>query len=306
MNSILYKITNPWGLHARPSVCVAAVTTTCANDWEVVATVRGREADAKSIMGLMKLTAAAGSEIEFFSLMPDDQWGHFTASLESLFYCMDVQGNKTNSYSPTIDVITKASKQDYPLCTFIQCELLSESTKHNCAPFFERIDDYDTKSHGSSSNLHNKATTLFLEETDVFISYDSKDFSYAIRIYDALLDRGIKVFLAGVSLPSTGTTDFQLAIEQALANTKSMVVVATDPTHLEGGWVRAEWTTFLNEKRTGRKPGNLITVRPHTLSITDLPVMLRMYQSEEVSESGPFNANHVDRLIQFLNIASET
>lgn len=75
---------------------------------------------------------------------------------------------------------------------------------------------------------------------------------------------------------------------------------------MEGGWVRAEWTTFLNEKRAGRKAGNLVTVRPTKVSVADLPVMLRMFQSEEVPEYGPSSAARLDRLVQFLNIGHDT
>jgi TIR domain len=130
-----------------------------------------------------------------------------------------------------------------------------------------------------------------------------KDFSYAVRIYDALIDRAFNVFFAGASLPRTGRADFQLAIEQALANTRSMVLVATDAAHLEGGWVRAEWTTFLNEHRPGRKSGNLVTVRPKRLAVSTFPAMLRMFQSEEISEDGSLSPVRIDRLIKFLNLA---
>jgi phosphotransferase system HPr (HPr) family protein len=74
MNSIRYRIVNPWGVHARSAAFITSVANVCAKDWEVVATVRGQEADAKSIMSLMMLAASYQSEIEFFSLMPDENW----------------------------------------------------------------------------------------------------------------------------------------------------------------------------------------------------------------------------------------
>ena len=96
-----------------------------------------------------------------------------------------------------------------------------------------------------------------------------------MRIYDALIDRAFNVFFAGASLPETGTADFQLAIEQALANTRSMIWSLQYAAHLEGGWVRAEWTTFLNEQRAGRKSGNLITVRPRSFAVSAVIVQCR-------------------------------
>ena len=51
---------------------IASVANTCAKDWEVIAAVRDQEGDAKSIMNLMMLAASYDSEIEFVSLMPEE------------------------------------------------------------------------------------------------------------------------------------------------------------------------------------------------------------------------------------------
>lgn len=303
MNSIRYRVTNPWGLHARPSAFLSQVANTCAKDWEVVASCRGKEVNAKSIMGLMMLAAGPGSEIELLSLMPEEQWLQFTASLEALFYVIDHKGDKANAYEPVERVIKAISNHERPTCASIQTQLMSRSNKYNFGPIIQRIQS--AEDNAAEGPTRTGRAPFSFERVDVFISYDSKDFSYAVRIYDALLDLGLNVFLAGASLPATGTSDFQFAIEKALAATRSMVLVATDAEHLEGGWVRAEWTTFLNEKRAGRKSGNLVTVRPKTVSVTDLPVMLRMYQSEEIQNYGSSSEVQVDRLVKFLGVASE-
>jgi phosphotransferase system HPr (HPr) family protein len=304
MNSIRYLVTNPWGLHARPSAFLAQVANTCAKRWEVVASCRGKEVDGKSIMGLMSLAAGHGSEIELFSLMPEEQWLQFTASLESLFYVIDQKGDKVNAYEPVERVITVISSNEMPTCVSIQALLTRRSDKYNFGPIIQRKQLVADCEAGGPTRT-GRAPFSF-ESVDVFISYDSKDFSYAVRIYDALLDLGLNVFLAGASLPDIGTSDFQFAIEKALAATRSMVLVATEAEHLDGGWVRAEWTTFLNEKRAGRKSGNLVTVRPKTVLVTDLPVMLRMYQSEVIAHHGSSKEVEVDRLVKFLGVASET
>jgi phosphotransferase system HPr (HPr) family protein len=103
MNSIRYRTTNPWGLHARSAACVVFVARICAPHWEVIAAARGCgcEADAKRIMGVMTLAAGYGTEIKFFSLMPDEPWAQFTASLESLFFFITHhQRNKADAYAP--------------------------------------------------------------------------------------------------------------------------------------------------------------------------------------------------------------
>jgi len=301
MNSIRYRMTNPWGLHARSAAYVVLVAKTCAPHWEVIATARGCEADAKSIMSVMMLAAGYGTEIEFFSLMPDEHWAQFTASLESLFFITDHQGNKATAYAPVEEILKIVGGQD-PSCAAIRSKMLSHSSKYNCRPFFERLEPEANRLADTGDVAQRGAWSIVT--VDTFISYDSKDFSYAISIYDALLDRGLNPFLAGASLPGSGTTDFQLAIEKALDKAKSMIVVATDPAYLEGGWVRAEWTTFLNEKRAGRKIGNLVIVTPKRVAVSDLPVMLRMFQSEELPDHGPLSSVSIERLIEFLGVAT--
>jgi phosphotransferase system HPr (HPr) family protein len=137
MNSIRYRIQNPWGLHARSSAFVVRVIETCAAQWEVIASVRENECNAKSIMSLMKLGAAYGTEIEFLSLMPDELWVQFTSSLEALFYVVDHNGNKANAYEPVEKILTQANAQSQPSCSIIRNQLQSRSVKYNCGPFFE-------------------------------------------------------------------------------------------------------------------------------------------------------------------------
>ena len=301
MNSIHYRMANPWGLHARSAAYVVLVAKTCAPHWEVIATARGCEADAKSIMSVMMLAAGYGTEIEFFSLMPDEHWAQFTASLESLFFITDHQGNKANAYAPVEEILKIVGSQDSS-CATIRSEMLTRSSKYNCRPFFERLEPEANRLPDTGNAAQTGTLNLSIVTIDTFISYDSKDFSYATSIYDALLDKGLNPFLAGASLPKSGTTDFQLAIGKALDKAKSMILVATDPAYLEGGWVRAEWTTFLNEKRAGRKTGNLVIVTPKRVAVSDLPVMLRMFQSEELPDYGPLSSVSIERLIEFLGV----
>lgn len=62
-------ITNPQGLHARP----AAIFVRIANAYESDILVRkdGEEVSGKSIMGLMTLAAAQGSQVEIEVSGPD-------------------------------------------------------------------------------------------------------------------------------------------------------------------------------------------------------------------------------------------
>ena len=56
------------------------------------------------------------------------------------------------------------------------------------------------------------------------------------------------------------------------------------PTNVRSTWVEAEWGLFINEKRSDRKTGNLLTLIVGRMSIADLPPSLRYY---EVIPSGP-------------------
>ena len=49
-------------------------------------------------------------------------------------------------------------------------------------------------------------------------------------------------------------------------------------TPLESPWVEAEWGFFINEKRSGRKSGNLVTVVTEGLLPKELPPSLRYYE----------------------------
>ena len=48
--------------------------------------------------------------------------------------------------------------------------------------------------------------------------------------------------------------------------------------NVESSWVEAEWGFFVNEKRSGRKDGNLLTLVVGSLGAADLPPSLRNYE----------------------------
>ena len=121
---------------------------------------------------------------------------------------------------------------------------------------------------------------------DVFISKSSKDAAAARTVYDYLTARGLKVFLSEVSIVEKGQADFGKAIEHALDECQHLVVVTSSKENLESQWVDAEWRTFLNELRSGRKKGNVLTVIAGDMSVAELPLSLRPYQVERLDENG--------------------
>ena len=117
-----------------------------------------------------------------------------------------------------------------------------------------------------------------LEGIDVFISHKSSDFLKAKKVYDYLMQRGIKTFLSEMSLPNIADSDYSFEIDKALENAKHIVIIATGIDVVMSGWVRYEWQAFANEKRSGRKQGNMITLFDDNMKILDLPLLLRQYE----------------------------
>ncbi len=113
---------------------------------------------------------------------------------------------------------------------------------------------------------------------DVFISRNKADAALAKKLHDYLLKKGLKVFDSDINLPKIGISDYRKAIDTALEETQHMVIVASSRHSLESEWVEAEWGLFINEKRSGRKKGNILTVIAGDMTIQQLPASLRYYE----------------------------
>ena len=118
-----------------------------------------------------------------------------------------------------------------------------------------------------------------LDQLDVFISHKSQDYACAKAVYDLLTGRGKRVFLSEISLPAMANADYTSSIDYALEKTQGMVVIADSVDIFDSGWVHYEWSSFLNEKRSGRKSGNLITVVRDEKSVGKLPYALRQFET---------------------------
>lgn len=117
-----------------------------------------------------------------------------------------------------------------------------------------------------------------LKTFDVFISHKSEDYKIAKRVYDVLSKKGIKIFLSEITLPAIANTDYTAEISNALDLSKHLIVIADSINKISSGWVKYEWTAFLNEKLSGRKEGNILTVVTDNISIDELPFTLRQFE----------------------------
>ncbi len=129
---------------------------------------------------------------------------------------------------------------------------------------------------------------------DVFISSSSLDYRHARRVHEFLISRGLKVFFSEVTLAELQDADYRNQIDTALDNTYHMVVVTSSGQNVRSKWVEAEWGLFVNEKRSGRKPGNIITILVDQTLPTDLPPSLRYY------EAIPLDGPGLQKLASFL------
>jgi hypothetical protein len=128
----------------------------------------------------------------------------------------------------------------------------------------------------------------------IFISAKSEDFTYADKVYTFLTDHNYTVFFSQQTLPFVGNSDYRKEIDRALDKAKHMIVVTSEKEYVESSWVEAEWGFFINEKRSGRKAGNIITLIAGSLQIGDLPGSLRYY------EVIPFDPKMFDKILRYL------
>ncbi len=101
------------------------------------------------------------------------------------------------------------------------------------------------------------------EPYDVFICYKETNDSTGDRtldsvkaqeIYDALTEKGYKVFFSRITLEGKLGKDYESIIFAALNSAKVMLVVTADPDNTESVWVKNEWSRYLKimSKNRGR------------------------------------------------------
>lgn len=120
-------------------------------------------------------------------------------------------------------------------------------------------------------------------EYDVFISCKSEDYLRARAVYDYLTRKKLKVFLADKELRKKGSAEFGRVIDEALDSAKHLIVFSSNPDYVKSSYVESEWRTFIEEKRSGRKEGNVITILDNC-DISSLPITLRHFQSFGLSD----------------------
>lgn len=119
---------------------------------------------------------------------------------------------------------------------------------------------------------------------DVFISSKSEDYYLAEQISAFLRENGLNTFLASETLRTIGNTAYLDEIDQALEECNHLIVFCTKPEYAGSKYVKEEWQSFRNEKLSGRKSGNILTVVADTISVGQLPFGLRRYEVIKFSD----------------------
>ena len=140
---------------------------------------------------------------------------------------------------------------------------------------------------------------------DVFISCKSEDYDKCTPIYNWLVKKGYRPFFAPISLKIANIQGESIVfgdeIDEALELSDNMIVFTSDSKYVKNGYVKDEWRTFVEEQRSGRKLGSLITILDG-VCVADLPIRLRSVQSFTITD-------YTKGIMRFLvnrNVAQET
>lgn len=116
---------------------------------------------------------------------------------------------------------------------------------------------------------------------DVFISKNSADQEFTDSVVQFLESAGLKVFESKKDLPFLKDADYSKAIFNALENSENIIVICSpNENGSNSRWVYDEWSWFINEIRSNRRNGQIMTIRKG-IAISKLNAQLRKYESFE-------------------------
>ena len=140
-----------------------------------------------------------------------------------------------------------------------------------------------------------KGKTVFISFKNELDGQATQEAKVAEEINARLKKMRINTYMMNARAFGLGSSYFKKEIDDALEDSSCMVVIGSDRSSLESGWVRYEWDTFLNEILAGRKQGDIFTVRLQNFEVSDLPIGLRRYQS--------FDSKNYEQLYMWINSA---
>ena len=130
------------------------------------------------------------------------------------------------------------------------------------------------------------------EPYDIFICYKETDENgertidsvLAQDVYDALVDKGYRVFFSRVSLEDKLGTEYEPHIFAALSSAKIMLALGTDYEHYNAVWVKNEWSRFL--KLMAKDKSKHLIPCYKNLDPYDIPDEFQRLQAQDLGKVG--------------------
>ncbi len=130
---------------------------------------------------------------------------------------------------------------------------------------------------------------------DIFICYKEKDENnertidsvLAENLYDALTEKGYKVFFSMVSLRDKGGIEYEPYIFAALNSAKVMLAVGTRYEYYDSTWVKNEWSRFL--KLAAKDKSKVLLPCFKDMQAKDLPKEFKMLHAQDLGRVGITN-----------------
>ncbi|MBQ2797996.1 MAG: TIR domain-containing protein [Ruminiclostridium sp.] len=130
------------------------------------------------------------------------------------------------------------------------------------------------------------------EPFDIFICYKetdkegerTKDSVLAQEIYDALTEKGYKVFFSRITLEDKLGKEYEPYIFAALSSAKVMLAIGTNYEYFNAVWVKNEWMRFLEMMKEDKSK----TLIPCYADIDayDMPSEFKNFQGQDMSKIG--------------------
>ena len=130
------------------------------------------------------------------------------------------------------------------------------------------------------------------EPYDVFICYKETaadggrtvDSVMAQDIYDALTDKGLRVFFARITLEDKLGMEYEPYIFAALNSAKVMLAIGTDYEYFNAVWVKNEWSRFLKLIAKGEK--KVLIPCYKDIDAYDMPAEFKNLQAQDMGKLG--------------------
>lgn len=129
------------------------------------------------------------------------------------------------------------------------------------------------------------------KDYDVFISFKAedgmgsrtRDSLIAQQIYEQLTARGIRTFFSRITLQNVTGDEYEPHIFAALNSARVMVLVGTDLSYINYGWVKNEWTRYLDLMEEDAGKGKTLIPVYETLPPQMFPKRIPMREAVDFS-----------------------